>query len=149
MPDLHEWITQQIERVEANAQDAAPIPWPADMAVIHNPGSVLRRCEADRRILERHRLDPHACWSDATACAGCGVYGEAEWPVTDNLNDCPELLDLAYAHGITEEILAKLDRPEPPPRPERPAPRAWVIAGKPTSSAPPVLRGPNWKDTAS
>lgn len=65
------------------------------------------RCEADRRILARHRLDPASAQSPtfATACEGCGH----EWmqdtpdPFVGNLNDCPELLDLGHA-------------PEPKPR---------------------------------
>ncbi|MFF0138516.1 hypothetical protein ACFYRN_19000, partial [Streptomyces sp. NPDC005227] len=82
------------------------------------PAVVLRRCEADRRILARHRLDPDAVWNQAAMCAGCGTYGEFDDPETDNLNDCPELLDLGYAHGLTDEILAGLDRPQLGERPE-------------------------------
>jgi hypothetical protein len=114
--NLHEWITDVVEARTRFAQKAAQEP-------LHDPSLVadtLRRCEADRRVLARHRLDtritvlPHATdW--ATACAGCGGYEYSEGPETENLNDCPELLDLAYALGITDEDLAGLDRPEPPP----------------------------------
>lgn len=122
------------------------------LAVRHDPAAVLRRCEADRRVLARHRMDPDAYWSEATFCEGCGTSGHNELPVTDNLNDCPELLDLAYAHGITAEILAGLDRPE---RPERPEPRSinlteYVrrLSAPRTAMAdvPASLRGPDWKD---
>jgi hypothetical protein len=114
----------------------------ADHVARHDPDAVLRRCEADRRILARHNVDPaKATWSDATACAGCGTYGDCDWPVTDNLNDCPELLDLAHAYGITGEILAGLDRPQPPePKgASRPRPRTPMV------DVPPALRGPHWK----
>ena len=155
MPDLHGWITQQIDRVEARAKVATPGPWEgvvdrhqrgevnasvwsdklgyyitetitsgerheADAHHIgeHNPATVLRRCEADRRILARHRLNPDAYWAEAAMCHGCGTEGEMDYPRTENLNDCPELLDLGYAHGLTDEILAGLDRPQEGERPE-------------------------------
>jgi hypothetical protein len=53
-------------------------------------------------------------------CEGCGTDGEMGYAVTENLNDCPELLDLAYAHGLTAEILAGLDRPQKGERPDYP-----------------------------
>ena len=121
--------------------------------------AALRRCEADRRILTRHRRDPAETDSPmcATACTGCGQWGEFEYPNTDNLNDCPELLDLAHAHGITDEILAGLDRPQPPEQPKR-EPHPDGILGMlrdafdsaltqpiTTSDVPEALRGPRWK----
>lgn len=107
MPDLHGWITQQVDEAEEYTLDH-----------ILNPTNALRRCEADRRILNRHRLNPDAYWADAAMCHGCGDEGEMAYPRTENLNDCPELLDLAYAHGLTPEILAGLDRPQEGERPE-------------------------------
>lgn len=86
-------------------------------AAAHDPAAVLRRCEADRRVLARHKLNPEASWLDAAACHGCGVMGDCDDSVTDNLNDCPELLDLAHAHGITETELAALGRPTARSRP--------------------------------
>jgi hypothetical protein len=200
VPDLHGWITQQIDETERLANRAAELcgchppapswsfrdgdgptdgrilvnsdPHPgikrkisrrwngsyeglfmAEHIVRHDPAAVLRRCEADRRILNRHRLNPDAYWAEAAMCEGCGTEGEMGYPVTENLNDCPELLDLAYAHGLTDEILATLARPETPPRPERPdiPPPVHLnalirlLSAQPTSSVPPALRGPNWK----
>jgi hypothetical protein len=107
VPDLHGWITQQVDAAEEYALDH-----------ILNPANALRRCEADRRILARHRLDPDAIWHEAAMCDGCGTEGEMDYPVTENLNDCPELLDLGYAHGLTDDILASLDRPKEGERPE-------------------------------
>lgn len=98
--------------------ESAPLPEEAAHIALNDPASVLRRCAADRKILARHRLDPDAYWSEAAMCQGCGVSGDCDWPVTDNLNDCPELLDLGYAHGLTPEILASLDRPQEGERPE-------------------------------
>jgi hypothetical protein len=136
--DLHGWITQQVDETEAEGR-----------VMLIDPTPILRRCEADRRILARHRLDPdRAGWSEATMCAGCGTYSDCDWPVTDNLNDCPELLDLAHAHGITDEILATLDRPQPPERKIRDSDLlgpGWRLIGSTPPDVPPALRGPNWK----
>lgn len=133
MTDLHGWITQRVHMIELLIGENE---WPLSQAE-----AVRLRCEADRRILARHRLaTAWAGWSCDNACHGCGTSGDCDDPVTDNLNDCPELLDLAHAHGITPEILASLDRPQPSPRP----------AVKPrgpdpdTSRVPVALRGPNW-----
>lgn len=170
MPDLHGWITQQIETVENTARLIAPGGYEPDdwrikpsrsgrwvqvvaysrtigeppqaaaredtqpvalvqagrnehlLMAMHDPATVLRRCEADRRILNRHRLNPNAHWTEAASCDGCGDYDEMAYRRTENLNDCPELLDLAYAHGLTDEILAGLDRPADGEPPERTGP---------------------------
>ncbi|MEU0659585.1 hypothetical protein [Streptomyces lavendulocolor] len=141
MTDLHGWITQQVDRVEQSVEE--------DVLPSGEAAAVLRRCESDRRILARHRLDPDKSdWSEATMCAGCGTYSDCDWPVTDNLNDCPELLDLAHAHGITDEILASLDRPQPPERKIRDSDLlgpGWRLIGSTPPDVPPALRGPNWK----
>lgn len=158
MPDLHGWITQQIDHAETVARDAGGQAWhwehgygdmcndptcpygdlATDEAVLmevhgldvnepwqgaahialNDPAAVLRRCEADRRILARHRLNPDAWWAEAAMCDGCGTETEYDYPRIENLNDCPELLDLAHAHGLTPEILATLDRPQDGERPE-------------------------------
>lgn len=156
--DLHAWITQQVDRVE---QLLGENEWPLSQAE-----GVRLRCEADRRILARHRLDPDVTYEPA--CEGCGTYGDLELSNVDNLNDCPELLDLAHAHGLTDEALAGLDRPQPPPRPERKASQreplvppdvtaAWAdatlsfwLTGTMRSrtamkDVPEALRGPHWK----
>ncbi|MFE5958887.1 DUF6221 family protein [Streptomyces rubiginosohelvolus] len=126
----------------------------ADHVAANDPATVLRRCEADRRILARHRLDPNFPYE--TACYGCGTYGDLDLSNTDNLNDCPELLDLAHAHGITPDVLAGLDQPQSPePKPRGPADpllagifaRTFGLPTKPitTSDVPEALRGPRWK----
>ena len=139
--DLHAWITQQVDATEAEAH-----------SVLIDPAPILRRCEADRRILARHRLDPAAAnTTRAAACDGCGVEWVQDYcdPITETVNDCPELLDLAHAHGITPEILAGLDRPQPP-EPKPTTGRlglADILATRPitTSDVPEALRGPRWK----
>ncbi|MFG3488515.1 hypothetical protein [Streptomyces sp. NPDC047972] len=137
MPTLHEWITDRV--TEAAAVTAA------------SPATI-RRCEADQRVLARHTVDPTAASSRlfATACHGCGTSGDCDDPVTENLNDCPELLDLAHAHGITDSILASLDRPQsPPPAPVDPraAARAEaryrLLSATPARCAPATFRPAN------
>jgi hypothetical protein len=84
------------------------------LITLNDPAAVLRRCAADRKILEHHEPNTHGI--DVYACTGCGSddYG---WNV-DHTNDCPTLLALAEGYGLTEEQTAQLDRPEP----ERPKP---------------------------
>lgn len=138
--DLHAWITQQVDHVERLIDENE---WPPSQA-----DGVRLRCEADRRILARHRLDPDVTYEPA--CEGCGTYGDMGLSEVDNLNDCPELLDLAHAHGITPETLAGLDRPQPPerkPRTDEPLGLAKTFTTPPvtTSDVPAALRGPRWK----
>ncbi|WP_330172968.1 hypothetical protein OG875_04815 [Streptomyces sp. NBC_01498] len=173
--DLQTWITQQVDRAELTGRHITLVPddgshvisgTVADVA--HGPdglslsvaqhgveptgdAATLRRCEADRRILNRHRLDPDVAYEPA--CKGCGTYGDQGLSNVDNLNDYPELLDLAHAHGITDDVLAGLDRPQPPQCPARPAPDIDMAAAFArafgatviTANVPAALRGPNWK----
>ena len=57
--------------------------------IAHNdPQVVLRRCEADRRTVQRH--EPRPLDDDYATCHWCGQV----WP-------CPDLLDRAQAYDIT------------------------------------------------
>lgn len=106
--DLHTWLSSRVDAIERLTETASD---PELMA------STLRRCDADRRILARHSVDPARAADRlfATACDGCGTYGDCDDPNTENINDCPELLDLAHAHGLGTEEIAALDRPAAPP----------------------------------
>jgi hypothetical protein len=171
VPDLHGWITQQIDRVEAVARAATPGPWitpdhddqpgmlevrtaheadimigyVADVATadahhiaLHDPANVLRRCTADRKILEVHKPYGGRGYG-GHACTGCGELNE-DWAV-DHTNDCPTLLALAEGYGLTPEALTTLDRPIPEPYPP-----VRLSGPRPdTRRVPPALRGPNWK----
>ncbi|UJV42076.1 hypothetical protein CVT30_21480 [Streptomyces sp. AMCC400023] len=79
------------------------------LIAMHDPASVLRRCAADRKILEHHAPAGTEC--DPYACNGCGVDSEYGHEV-DHTNDCPTLQALAEGYGLTEEQRAALDRPE-------------------------------------
>lgn len=138
--DLHAWITQQVDRVERLLDENE---WPPSQTE-----GVRLRCEADRRILARHTVDPDVTYEPA--CKGCGTYGDMGLSNVDNLNDCPELLDLAHAHGITDEILAGLDQPQAPGRQtgHQIGTATIGIAVTPvitTSDVPAALRGTRWK----
>jgi hypothetical protein len=164
VPDLHGWITQQIDQREDLAKRAAhygrpdwPQPctaavdtgedWPitteagpiAEHIAVHDPAAVIRRCAADRKILEHHAPVGNG-YPSHYACEGCGMDGGdcADWN-TEHINDCPTLLALAEGYGITEEQLAGLDRPEP----DRPVYKQWGLPPD-VSRVPPALRGPNW-----
>ena len=125
MPDLHGWITQRVDAHERLAREQQGSLWDMALGDDSVAATVLLRCAADRKILERHHLDPDVHFE--AACKGCRTYGDQALSWTDDLNECPELLDLAHAHGITDEILATLDRPEPPPRPPYPGESGSVI----------------------
>ncbi|MGW0920072.1 hypothetical protein ACWD3J_13780 [Streptomyces sp. NPDC002755] len=146
--DLHAWITAQVTQVERLLGEHE---WPPSQAE-----GVRLRCESDRRILAIHRM-----WDDCytVGCDGCGTAGICGDPVTENVNDCPILLAIAHAHGLTPEILAELDRPQPPKRePAEPSPLGQVLAQawadqllgslRATTAVPAALRGTNWKETS-
>lgn len=134
------YITETITSGERHEADAHHVG-------ANGPDVALRRCEADRRILAIHFSVNDGY---AVACDGCGTAGICDDWVTENINDCPILLALAHAHGITPEILASLDRPTPPepqPRDGRRLGLGAIHATPPitTSQVPAALRGPRWK----
>lgn len=141
MPDLHGWITQQIDAAEEYALDHT-----------RDPAAAVRRCATDRKILDIHQPQGGG-YPNHYACEGCG-YDGADYcsePNTEHVNDCPTLLALAEGYGLTEEQRAALDRPEVEPPPRKPG-----FGGMPDvlveqmirvslATVPPTLRGPNWK----
>lgn len=112
MPDLHAWITQQIDRVEALARKQENSLWQIALGDDGVAATVLRRCAADRKILAIHA--PAGTRWDPYACNGCGVDSEYGHEVL-HTNDCETLQALAEGYGLTEEQRATLDRPEPEP----------------------------------
>lgn len=121
MPDLHGWITQQIDAAEEHALDHRI-----------DPAVALRWVSSHRKILAEHK--PMECsWSDWYACEGCGYDGAdyCSGPMTAHVNDCPTLLALAEGYGITEEQRAALDRPEK----ERPTPTGPSLIPAPVAAA--------------
>lgn len=64
-----------------------------------DPARVLRDVEAKRRILKRHSPgDPAAAPWAPNWCEGCGTSGYCDDPRTADVNECPELRDLAAAY---------------------------------------------------
>lgn len=87
-------------------------PSPAmDHIARHDPARVLREVAAKRAVMSRHREvkeDDELGWmwsryaSDhnrSQPCAGCGVWGDPDLPVTDRVEDCPELHALASVYA--------------------------------------------------
>lgn len=151
MPDLHGWITQQIDHVEDVVRDPSGAPWSAvDHIIMFGPDAVLRRCAADRKILTEHQPQGGG-YPSHYACQGCGYDGGyCPEPITEHVNDCPTLLALAEGYGLTEEQRALLDRPEaerPKPGPGTGLPDTIVeqMIRASLATVPPGLRGPNWK----
>ena len=146
MPDLHGWITQQIDRLENDVRSADKehgrtwaTRWEAsgDYFEITDDSGLLVADQVQpgaAGLIVRH--DPAAvlrrCAADrkilgihkpaggdwnSYACDGCGIDSEYGHDV-DHTNDCETLLALAEGYGLTPELLATLDRPEL----ERPTP---------------------------
>jgi hypothetical protein len=64
----------------------------------HNPARVRRQVAAARRVLARHKPagpDRYRQAREELNCEGCGWEGEHADPVTENIDECPELRDLA------------------------------------------------------
>jgi hypothetical protein len=147
MPDLHGWISDKVTEAEIGAlrsDDASTV-------------GTLRRCAADRKILAIHAYSGGSY--EPYACDGCG--SDDIGALVDHANDCATLQALAEGYGITDDELARLDRPEEPRRDAAPTGKSalqvideflWAAAATrrsttPTSAVPAALRGPNWKAT--
>ena len=63
----------------------------------HDPARVLRQVAVGRRTLALHSPAQPGRYdrNDVYECQGCGVEGPNEWAVTENIDECPELRDLA------------------------------------------------------
>ena len=87
--DLHAWITQQVDARETLARDAEADLWEVAQGDRGAAATTLRRCEADRRILARHNVDPARQHDpvDATACKGCGTECDVDWIDVGVLSD--------------------------------------------------------------
>lgn len=105
---LRDFIARQLEADEAAARAAAvdveraPIYLSAAMAEgnhRHGLARALRDGEAARSILDRHTPlppGPRSRKRDPRPCEGCNFdYGDI-WHAIDNIEDCPELHDLAW-----------------------------------------------------
>lgn len=83
-------------------------------ALVWDPARVLREVAAKRRVLERHHpaTSPDYVYRERIPiymCEGCGYetrYGHTE-PVTEDINDCPELRDIAAIYADHEDYAAK------------------------------------------
>lgn len=78
----------------------------AEHIVANNPESVLRRCAADRKLINLHDLPGNVFpdsgyMGDNRWCVGCGYDSDGE-PRTPDISDCPTLNALAEGYGWTE-----------------------------------------------
>jgi hypothetical protein len=129
MPDLHDWITRQVDETEHGARAAAELQaldWScpstgvvdlgADLlgtgdrdvayhVVRHDPAAVLRRCEADRKILAAHPYTTTVINPlDGSRNAGFGCETCHDWDgVPEGRGNCSTLLALAEGYGLTKE----------------------------------------------
>jgi hypothetical protein len=136
------YVTEKISSGERHEADARHIGE-------HNPAAVLRRCEADRRILARHAPQPNGTgFEDGWQCQTCSVDGGDGYQYLVPY-PCPTIEDLAHAHGITPNVLAGLDHPRTPEAArsidERYANGGILTPPITTSDVPAALRGPRWK----
>lgn len=148
MPDLHGWITQQIDeaqRIAEAARGQGEGRWrhdashpngyvydELDQPVVYDESAPFPEEAAHiafhdpatvlrRCAADRKILAVHAPQGgdwEPHACLGCG--SDSEFGVlVDHTNDCETLQALAEGYGLTEEQRARLDRPEPEPRQRR------------------------------
>jgi Family of unknown function (DUF6221) len=114
---LHAWIAARVETAEAEARtaDAAFVYLDTDEqdAAGHyqhagSPQAILRRCAADRQILDEH---------DDVNDGDCGTCVDGHWGYpthggsTPQRHPCRTLRLVAQTHGITDEELTALGIP--------------------------------------
>ena len=87
-----------LDRVHAHAADDAAV---AKLVAANDPAFVLADVAAKRRILARHRVPTKSEWQrwHARMCLGCGTMGEFDDPRVREINECPELRDLASPYA--------------------------------------------------
>lgn len=127
MTDLVEWLETAISKWEAAAKAASPGPWRRDYhaafmhgvitadghslaggaliesrnvnhIALNDPAVVLRRCVADRKILQEHSAEPG--WT--TTCSTCSARSDDPYSWTHADFPCPTLLALAEGYGYQE-----------------------------------------------
>lgn len=102
MSDIAAFIEARLADDQAAAESVqiglAPVDDP--LIALFTPARVLREVAAKRAMLARHRImrAGESYWfgqaEAATACHGCGTDRNEE-ATTPDINDCPELRDLA------------------------------------------------------
>lgn len=88
-----------------------PTPAAYDLAqhiALHDPESVLRRCAADRKLLELHRPMDHE-GEMAVFCSECDVSGDYPY------FPCQTLRILAEGYGWSEQTSLATDQGQTPP----------------------------------
>lgn len=92
------WGEARVEGIGITIYDeGGHTPEQAGHIARHDPARVLREVEAKRRIMEIHH-GVEGFWP-GSPCNGCGYAGDCEDPVTEDVNDCPELRALAAVYA--------------------------------------------------
>lgn len=108
MDDLHERLTAAVNaRMEVARAVIAFEPYDATIGsahspalcdalaallVAHDPATVIRHCERDLRVLDRHAPEERFAQPGIRWCSNCG--GQTQW------RDCVEITDLATAYSM-------------------------------------------------
>lgn len=92
--DIHAANEETVVETESGANGPSI---PVAEHIAHNdPARVLRETEAKLRIMARHKPGNAELYGWAPNwCEGCGYEGEASDPRTEDIDDCPEIRDLA------------------------------------------------------
>lgn len=78
--------------------------------VTFRPSRILREIDTKRRIMARHKPvgpDRLRRVRDELNCEGCGWEGELGDPVTEDIDECPELRDLASVYADHDDYRAE------------------------------------------
>lgn len=111
MTDLRDFIAARLEEDRALAQAAIDDIYGEDDCFFdtsnahicdhylhHQPSRVLREVAAKRRVMERHCLYDGIGSKYTDYCEGCPSGDDSGYPEVE-LNDCPELRDLAAPYS--------------------------------------------------
>ncbi len=90
-------VIDSSDRLVIYGDGPAPTDAQAEHIARHDPARVLREVEAKRRILAYHRRPNESSWPQH--CIGCGYAGPCDDPITEDINDCPMLGDLAAVYS--------------------------------------------------
>lgn len=87
---LPEFLTARVGEDEREARTPRELAW----------------CRVLRELLAIHRRNPGRDPIHPDHCEGCGYEGDSDWPLTEHIDDCPELRILALLYTDHPEYRA-------------------------------------------